>query len=95
MGNIWSHIQEIEDSNPHDRQEITSNDAVLSINWEDVLAAFSAKVTSAENGSQVDSLDDTQVQQLRDIMWEMNAVSSSMYRKPRGGSYRSGSRDTN
>ena len=30
---------------PHDRQEITSNDGVLSINWEDVLAVFSAKVT--------------------------------------------------
>ena len=26
---------------------------------------------------QVASLDDTQVQQMRDIMWEMNAVSSS------------------
>lgn len=76
-GEYLSHIQEIEDSNPHDRQEITSNDGVLSINWEDVLAVFSAKVTGAENGAQVASLDDAQVQQLRDIMWEMNAVSSS------------------
>lgn len=76
-GEYLSHIQEIEDANPHDRQEITSNDGVLSINWEDVLAVFSAKVTGAENGAQVASLDDAQVQQLRDIMWEMNAVSSS------------------
>ncbi|MFR6147508.1 peptidoglycan DD-metalloendopeptidase family protein [Neglectibacter timonensis] len=76
-GEYLSHIQEIEDSNPHDRQEITSNDGVLSINWEDVLAVFSAKVTGAEDGAQVASLDDAQVQQLRDIMWEMNAVSSS------------------
>ncbi len=38
---------------------------------------FSAKVTGAEDGAQVASLDDAQVQQLRDIMWEMNAVSSS------------------
>ena len=50
---------------------------MLSINWEDVLAVFSAKVTCAEDGAQVASLDDTQVQQMRDIMWEMNAVSSS------------------
>lgn len=50
---------------------------MLSINWEDVLAVFSAKVTGAEDGAQVASLDDTQVQQMRDIMWEMNAVSSS------------------
>ena len=76
-GEYLSHIQEIEDANPHDRQEITSNDGVLSINWEDVLAVFSAKVTGAEDGAQVASLDDAQVQQLRDIMWKMNAVSSS------------------
>ena len=76
-GEYLSHIQEIEDANPHDRQEITSNDGVLSINWEDVLAVFSAKVTGAKDGAQVASLDDAQVQQLRDIMWEMNAVSSS------------------
>ena len=76
-GEYLSHIQEIEDSNPHDRQEITSNDGVLSINWEDVLAVFSAKVTGAKDGAQVASLDDAQVQQLRDIMWEMNAGSSS------------------
>ena len=76
-GEFQAHIQEIEDSNSHDRVEFTSNDGVLSINWEDVLAVFSAKVTGAENGAQVASLDDTQVQQMRDIMWEMNAVSSS------------------
>lgn len=76
-GEFQAHIQEIEDSNSHDRVEFTSNDGVLSINWEDVLAVFSAKVTGAEDGAQVASLDDTQVQQLRDIMWEMNAVSCS------------------
>lgn len=76
-GEFQAHIQEIEDANPHDRQETVSNDGVLSINWEDVLAVFSAKVTGAENGAQVASLDDAQVQELRDMMWEMNAVSSS------------------
>ena len=76
-GEFQAHIQEIEDSNSHNRVEFTSNDGVLSINWEDVLAVFSAKVTGAEDGTQVASLDDTQVQQMRDIMWEMNAVSSS------------------
>lgn len=76
-GEFQAHIQEIEDSNSHDRVEFTSNDEVLSINWEDVLAVFSAKVTGAEDGAQVASLDDAQVQQLRDIMWEMNVVSSS------------------
>ena len=76
-GEYQAHIQEIGNATAHDRQEITSNDGVLSINWEDVLAVFSAKVTGAENGSQVASLDDAQVEELRNIMWEMNAVASS------------------
>lgn len=72
-----AHMQEIEAANPHDCQEIISNDGVLSINWEDVLAVFSAKVTGAEDGVQVASLDDAQLDELRNIMWEMNAISSS------------------
>ena len=50
---------------------------MLSINWEDVLAVFFAKVTDAEDGAQVDSLDDVQLDELRNIMWEMNAITSS------------------
>lgn len=72
-----AHMQEIGAANPHDCQEIISNDGVLSINWEDVLAVFSAKVTGAEDGVQVASLDDAQLDELRNIMWEMNAISSS------------------
>ena len=71
-----AHMQEIEAATPHDRQEITSNDGVLSINWEDILAVFSAKMTGAEDGVQVASLDDAQLDELRNIMWEMNAISS-------------------
>lgn len=71
-----AHMQEIEAATPHDRQEITSNDGVLSINWEDILAVFSAKVTGAEDGVQVAYLDDAQLDELRNIMWEMNAISS-------------------
>lgn len=37
----------------------------------------SIQVTGAEDGAQVASLDDAQVDELRNIMWEMNAVSSS------------------
>ena len=74
-GEYLAHIQEIEDASPHDRMETASNDGILSINWEDVLAVFSAKVTGAEDGAQVASLDDAQVDELRNIMWEMNSVS--------------------
>ena len=71
-----AHMQEIEAATPHDRQEITSNDGVLSINWEDILAVFSAKVTGAEDGVQVGCLDVGQLDELRNIMWEMNVISS-------------------
>lgn len=75
-GEYLARIQEIEAVNPHDRMETTSSNGEPSINWEDVLAVFSAKVTGAKDGAQVASLDDTQVNELRNIMWEMNVVSS-------------------
>ena len=68
------HLQQISESVSHDRQEMTSNDGSLSINWQEVLAVFSAKVSGASDGEQVASLTDAQVDTLRDILWEMNDV---------------------
>lgn len=68
------HLQQISASVSHDRQEMTSNDGNLSINWQEVLAVFSAKVSGASDGEQVASLTDAQVDILRDILWEMNDV---------------------
>ena len=56
---------------------MTSNDDSLSINWQEVLAVFSAKVSGASDGEQVASLTDVQVDILRDILWEMNDVDYS------------------
>ena len=71
------HLQQIAESVSHDRQEMTSNDGSLSINWQEVLAVFSAKVSGASDGEQVASLTDVQVDILRDILWEMNDVDYS------------------
>ena len=77
-GEYLAHIQEIEDANPHDRMETTSNDGKLSINWEDVLAVFSAKGYCAEDGGAGRFRWMTRRwMKLRNIMWEMNTVSSS------------------
>ena len=73
------HLQQISESVSHDRQEMTSNDGNLSINWQEVLAVFSAKVSGASDGEQVASLTDAQVDILRDILWEMNDVDYSTY----------------
>ena len=67
-----NHIHQLSDSTAHDRQEITSNDGVSSIHWEDVLAVFSAKVTGAEDGAQVVSLDDAQVDERGDRLSQRN-----------------------
>ena len=69
------HLQQITENVSHDRQEMTSNDGSLSINWQEVLAVFSAKVSGASDGEQVASLSNAQVDELRTILWEMNDVS--------------------
>lgn len=58
---------------------MTSNDGNLSINWQEVLAVFSAKVSGACDGEQVASLTDAQVDILRDILWEMNDVGYTIH----------------
>ena len=73
------HLQQISESVSHDRQEMTSNDGSLSINWQEVLAVFSARVSGASDGEQVASLTDAQVDILRDILWEMNDVDYSTH----------------
>lgn len=73
------HLQQISESVSHDRQEMTSNDGNLSINWQEVLAVFSAKVSGACDGEQVASLTDAQVDILRDILWEMNDVGYTIH----------------
>ena len=73
------HLQQISESVSHDRQKMTSNDGSLSINWQEVLAVFSAKVSGASDGEQVASLTDAQVDILRDILWEMNDVDYSTH----------------
>ena len=73
------HLQQISESVSHDRQEMTSNDGSLSINWQEVLAVFSAKVSGASDGEQVASLTDAQVDILRDILREMNDVDYSIH----------------
>ena len=70
-------LQQISESVVHDRQEMTSNDGSLSINWQEVLAVFSAKVAGASDGEQVASLSNAQVDVLKAILWEMNDVGYS------------------
>ena len=70
-------LEEISDTVQHDRQDITSNDDVYYIRWQDVLAVFSSYVAGSEQGAPVAALTENQVDKLREIMWAMNAVDYS------------------
>ena len=67
-------LEEISDTVQHDRQDITANDDVYFIRWQDVLAVFSSYVSGNEQGAPVAALTEEQVDKLREIMWAMNAV---------------------
>ena len=70
-------LEEISDTVQHDRQDITANDDVYYIRWQDVLAVFSSYVSGNEQGAPVAALTEEQVDKLREIMWAMNAVDYS------------------
>ena len=70
-------LEEISDIVQHDRQDITANDDVYYIRWQDVLAVFSSYVAGSEQGAPVAALTEKQVDKLREIMWAMNAVDYS------------------
>ena len=67
-------LEEISDTVQHDRQDITANDNVYYIRWQDVLAVFSSYVAGSEQGAPVAALTEEQVDKLRETMWAMNAV---------------------
>ena len=70
-------LEKISDTVQHDRQDITANDDVYYIRWQDVLAIFSSYVAGSEQGAPVAALTKNQVDKLREIMWAMNAVDYS------------------
>ena len=65
-------ITEIQNNNAHDDYEIKSERA----EWRDVISVYAVLVTGGEDQSDVVTLDDSKIQKLKDIFWEMNEVSS-------------------
>ena len=72
-------LEEISDTVQHDRQDITANDDVYYIRWQDVLAVFSSYVSGNEQGAPVAALTEEQVDKLRETMWAMNVVDCSAH----------------
>ena len=78
-GEYRDRLEEISNTIQHDRQDIVANEGVYFIRWQDVLAVFSSYVSGDEFGSSVASLEEEQVDKLREIMWEMNEVDYSTH----------------
>ena len=72
-------LEEISNTVQHDRQDITANDDVYFIRWQDVLAVFSSYVSGDEQGAPVAALTANQVDKLRETMWAMNTVDYSTH----------------
>ena len=72
-------LEEISDTVQHDRQDITANNNIYYIRWQDVLAVFSSYVSGNDQGSPVAALTEEQVDKLRETMWAMNAVDYSTH----------------
>ena len=72
-------LEEISDTLQYDRQDITANDDVYYIRWQDVLAVFSSYEAGSEQGAPVAALTEEQLDKLRETMWAMNAVDYSTH----------------
>lgn len=72
-------LEEIERTVPHDREELTANDDVYYIQWQNVLAVFSAATAGDANGMSVSFIEESQLDALRQTMWDMNEITYSTY----------------
>ena len=70
-------LEEIERTVPHDREELTANDDVYYIPWQNVLAVFSAATAGDANGMSVSFIEESQLDALRQTMWDMNEITYS------------------
>ena len=67
-------ITDIQKTNEHDDYEIKSNRA----EWKDVLSVYSVIVSNGEETTDVITLNDNKINQLKTIFWEMNIINSSV-----------------
>lgn len=80
-GEFYERVEQIQQTVPHDRIEYESTDGSgsVSIAWEDVLSVFACDVAAADQGQQVVALNESQVEQLRNVLWDMNQINERTY----------------
>lgn len=63
-------IEKIKDEVPHDDFEITDTTP----NWKDILAVYAVKVTTAQEGAEVVTIDEEKAELIREVFWDMTEV---------------------
>ena len=70
-------ITDIQNSNSYDECEINSNRA----EWKDVLSIYAVKVSGGNEQTDVITIDDNKVKELKNIFWEMNGINHNITEK--------------
>ena len=70
-------ITDIQNSNSYDECEINSNRA----EWKDVLSIYAVKVSGGKEQTDVITIDDNKVKELKNIFWEMNEINHNITEK--------------
>ena len=73
-GEFQDRIDSLSRSISHDRQNITSKDGSVSVQWEDVLSVFAARISGDLSQTPITTLMDAQLADLRTLMWEMTEI---------------------
>lgn len=64
-------ITQIQNDNPYEEYDIEGSRA----NWKDVLAVYVAKYSNGDYKTQMITLDEDRIEQLKQIFWDMNEIS--------------------
>lgn len=73
-GEFQDRIDSLSQSISHDRWNITSKDGSVSVQWEDVLSVFAARISGDLSQTPITTLTDAQLTDLRTLMWEMTEI---------------------
>lgn len=66
-------ITDIQKNTSHDEYEISSNRA----EWKDILSVYAVLVSNGDEQTDLITLDDTKISQLKSVFWEMNVITYS------------------
>ena len=83
-------IKEIENNNPHDNYKIESDRA----SWKDILIVYVATISKGTNETDVITIDNYKIEQLKKIFWDMNTITYEIKQEPKDSTLYEGQQDS-